>query len=143
MNLQTSFPMGVCNHHMFNYDSQPLQGIVVQWLCSGGGVFMGVLFNLSCFNNTLVSHVLDVWKLWFQLPFEMEMVAASFSETQHGTIKPPYCIESNVMNTVLKAIWIWLGKQNILVLVNIGVTFWSYIYIYICTHTNIITYKYI
>ena len=53
----------------------------------------------------------------------MEMVVASFFETQHGTIKPPYCIESNVMNTVLEAIWIWLGKQNILVLVNIGVTF--------------------
>ena len=51
-----------------------------------GGLWVGVLFNLACFNNTLVSHVLDVWKLLFQLPFEMEMDGTNFSETQHRTM---------------------------------------------------------
>ena len=51
-----------------------------------GGLWGGVLFNLACFNNTLVSHVLDVWKLLFQLPFEIEMAGTNFSETQHRTM---------------------------------------------------------
>ena len=44
---------------------------------------------------------------------------------------------NQVVNFVSKAISIWLGERNILVLIDTGVPFWDYYYLFISIHKYI------
>ena len=84
LSLQTCFSMGVCNPHVtfMTLNHRTIVGHCSQKIVCWG-LWVGMSFNLSCFNNTLVSHPLDGWKLWFQCCLKKcQMAATSYCKNQ-------------------------------------------------------------